>query len=244
MKISVITISYNSGKTIEATIKSVLAQEGVDLEYIIIDGASSDETCDIIQKYKHRIAHFLSEPDKGIYDAMNKGLQLASGEVVGILNSDDTFAYPEVLAEIAQSIEHTDAVYADLEYVDAQTGKTIRKWKSGTYKNGDFLLGWMPPHPTFFVRKKIYDQWGLFLTNHGTAADYEIMLRFIHKHQITLAYLPKVITRMKTGGASNATWRQRIEANLADRKSWEINQLKPKWYTLWLKPLRKVSQWL
>jgi glycosyltransferase involved in cell wall biosynthesis len=243
MKISVITIAYNSAKTIEATIKSVLAQDGVELEYIIIDGGSQDGTQNIIEKYQSRIAHYVSEPDRGIYDAMNKGLARATGEVIGILNSDDTFAYPDVLSDIAALIQDKDAVYADLEYVDAITGKVKRKWRSGVYQSGSFLKGWMPPHPTFFVRKTIYDQYGYFLTDHGTAADYEIMLRFIHRYNIQLAYLPEVITRMKIGGASNATWKHRLAANIADRKSWTINGLTPKWYTLWLKPLRKVSQW-
>ena len=244
MKISVITIAFNSANTIEATIKSVLAQDGVELEYIVIDGGSQDGTQSIIEKYRSRIAHYVSEPDHGIYDAMNKGLQRATGEVIGILNSDDTFAYPDVLLDIASCIANHDAVYADLEYVNATTGKVKRRWKSGAYQKGAFLWGWMPPHPTFFVRKSIYDRYGHFLTDHGTAADYEIMLRLIHRYNIQLAYLPKVITRMKIGGASNAHWKHRLAANLADRKSWKINGLTPKWYTLWLKPLRKVSQWL
>jgi glycosyltransferase involved in cell wall biosynthesis len=243
MKISVITISYNSAATIEATIKSVLLQEDIDLEYIIIDGGSTDGTLDIIKKYEHKISQWVSEPDKGIYDAMNKGLARATGEVIGILNSDDTYAYTEVLSDIVRQIDNADAVYGDLEYVNGITGKVIRTWQSGQYSKGDFLYGWMPPHPTFFVRKKVYDQYGNFLTNHGTAADYEIMLRFIHKHEITLQYLPKIITRMKIGGVSNITWKQRWKANRADKKSWQINQIQPKWFTLILKPLRKVSQW-
>jgi hypothetical protein len=159
------------------------------------------------------------------------------------LNSDDTYAYTEVLSDIVRQIDNADAVYGDLEYVNGITGKVIRTWQSGQYSKGDFLYGWMPPHPTFFVRKKVYDQYGNFLTNHGTAADYEIMLRFIHKHEITLQYLPKIITRMKIGGVSNITWKQRWKANRADKKSWQINQIQPKWFTLILKPLRKVSQW-
>jgi len=242
MKVSIITISFNSGKTIEATIRSVLAQEDADIEYIIIDGGSKDNTLDIVEKYKNRISHVVSEPDGGIYDAMNKGVRLASGELVGILNSDDTYAYPTVIADVVKTLGDSDALYADLQYVDADTGKVVRHWKSGKYNSGDFLKGWMPPHPTFFLRKKYYNNHGLYVTDQGTAADYELMLRMIHRHDIKLSYLPKVITQMKTGGASNVTWKQRWKANQQDRLSWEMNGLTPKWYTLWLKPLRKIFQ--
>lgn len=242
MKVSIITISFNSGKTIEATIRSVLAQEDADIEYIIIDGGSTDNTLDIVEKYKSRITHVVSEPDEGIYDAMNKGVRLSSGELVGILNSDDTYAYPSVIADVVQSLGDSDAVYADLQYVDADTGKVVRHWKSGNYKSGDFLKGWMPPHPTFFLRKECYNNHGLYVIDQGTAADYELMLRMIHRHGLKLSYLPKVITQMKTGGASNITWKQRWKANQQDRLSWHLNGLTPKWYTLWLKPLRKIIQ--
>jgi glycosyltransferase involved in cell wall biosynthesis len=242
MKVSIITISFNSGKTIEATIRSVLAQEDADIEYIIIDGGSTDNTLDIVEKYKSRITHVVSEPDEGIYDAMNKGVRLSSGELVGILNSDDTYAYPSVIADVVQSLGDSDAVYADLQYVDADTGKVVRHWKSGNYKSGDFLKGWMPPHPTFFLRKECYNNHGLYVIDQGTAADYELMLRMIHRHGLKLSYLPKVITQMKTGGASNITWKQRWKANQQDRLSWQLNGLTPKWYTLWLKPLRKILQ--
>jgi glycosyltransferase involved in cell wall biosynthesis len=242
MKVSIITVSYNSGRTIEATIRSVLAQDDADIEYIIIDGGSKDNTMDIVSKYQHRIAHVVSEPDNGMYDAMNKGIGLATGDLIGILNSDDTYAYPSVIADVVKTLGDSDAVYADLQYVDTETGKLVRHWKSGRYNSGDFLKGWMPPHPTFFLRKKYYNNHGLYVVDQGTAADYELMLRMIHKHQIQLSYLPKVITQMKTGGASNVTWKQRWKANQQDRLSWQMNGLTPKWYTLWLKPLRKIFQ--
>jgi glycosyltransferase involved in cell wall biosynthesis len=242
MKVSIITVSYNSGRTIEATIRSVLAQDDADIEYIIIDGGSKDNTMDIVSKYQHRIAHVVSEPDNGMYDAMNKGIGLATGDLIGILNSDDTYAYPSVIADVVKTLGDSDAVYADLQYVDTETGKVVRHWKSGRYNSGDFLKGWMPPHPTFFLRKKYYNNHGLYVVDQGTAADYELMLRMIHKHQIQLSYLPKVITQMKTGGASNVTWKQRWKANQQDRLSWQMNGLTPKWYTLWLKPLRKIFQ--
>jgi glycosyltransferase involved in cell wall biosynthesis len=243
MKVSIITISYNSGSTIEATIRSVLAQDHGDIEYIIIDGGSTDNTMEIVNKYRHKMAHIISEKDNGIYDAMNKGLQLATGELIGILNSDDTYAYPSAVTDMTKHIGDNDSIYADLQYVDGTTGKVIRHWHSGQYQPNAFLQGWMPPHPTFFVRKSVYDRLGLFLTDHGSAADYELMLRFIHKNNISIAYWNRVIIQMKIGGASNITWKQRWKANQLDKLAWEKNGLTPHWYTLLLKPLRKIKQY-
>ncbi len=242
MKVSIITICYNSASTLEATIRSVMHQDYPNIEYIIIDGASQDGTMDIIEKYKSKIAVLVSEKDKGIYDAMNKGLECATGDLIGILNSDDTYAYPSVISDIVRQIGDSDSIYADLQYVDGTTGKVVRNWKSGSFHRDNFLMGWMPPHPTFFVRKEIYQRHGHFLIDQGSAADYEIMLRFLFKHNIKAAYWPKVIIQMKTGGASNITWKQRIKANQQDRLSWKINGLQPKWYTLWLKPILKIRQ--
>lgn len=247
LKISIITVSFNSAKTIEQTIQSVLSQRYSNVEYIIIDGASQDETLSIIEKYRDKISIFISEKDNGIYNAMNKGLKLATGDIIGILNSDDFYADENVLSDIAQLFEQgkADAVYADLQYVDANdTRKIKRHWKSGKYKPGDFLFGWMPPHPTFFVRKEVYEKYGLFNENLSSAADYELMLRFIHKYQISLDYLPRVIVKMRSGGQSNVTAKNRIKANLEDRKAWEINALKPYFFTLFLKPLRKLKQFV
>ncbi len=243
MKVSIITISYNSGSTIEATIRSVLAQDYGDIEYIIVDGRSTDNTMDIVKKYGNKISQVISEKDKGIYDAMNKGLKMATGDLIGILNSDDTYAYPSAVTDMVNNLGNHDSIYADLQYVDGSTGKVIRHWHSGQYKPGAFLYGWMPPHPTFFVRRSIYQRLGLFLTDHGSAADYELMLRFIHKNNISVAYWNRVIIQMKTGGASNVTWKQRWRANQLDRLAWTKNDLQPKWYTLLLKPLRKIKQY-
>ncbi|GIU70084.1 MAG: glycosyl transferase [Candidatus Woesearchaeota archaeon] len=245
LKISIITVSYNSAKTIEQTIQSVLSQRYSNVEYIIIDGASQDETLSIIEKYRNKISVVISEKDNGIYNAMNKGIKLATGDIIGILNSDDFYVDENVLNDVATLFEHNkaDAVYADLQYVDAiDTRKIKRNWKSGKYKPGDFLFGWMPPHPTFFVKKELYQKYGLFNEELKSAADYELMLRFIHKHQISIDYLPRVIVKMRSGGHSNITTKNRIKANLEDRKAWELNGLKPFFFTLFLKPLRKLNQ--
>lgn len=245
MKVSIITIAYNSAETIEDTIKSVVSQRYPDIEYIIIDGGSTDQTLSIVERYKSDIAKVISEPDKGIYDAMNKGVANATGELIGILNSDDIYADEQVISDIVEQIGDKDAIYADLVYVKRDAlDEVTRYWKSGEYKDGDFLKGWMPPHPTFFLRKDCYDKFGTYNLKLKSAADYECMLRMIHKYQVSLAYLPRVITKMRVGGQSNVTVNNRVKANKEDRMAWEINGLKPRFYTLYLKPLRKVGQFL
>lgn len=247
MKVSIITIAWNSAETIEATIQSVLAQKYPDIEYIIIDGASTDDTMKIVKKYEKDIAKVVSEPDKGIYDAMNKGVQHATGELVGILNSDDFYADENVVTDIVNRLleSHADGIYADLVYVDRDNpDKVIRYWKAKEYHKGDFLKGWMPPHPTFFVRKCKYDAWGTYSLELRSAADYELMLRFIHKNGLKLSYLPRVITRMRVGGESNVSLKNRIRANKEDRMAWTMNGLKPAPFTLIRKPLSKVGQFL
>ncbi|MBO9614812.1 MAG: glycosyltransferase [Dyadobacter sp.] len=247
MKVSILTVVYNGAATIRHCIDSVLGQDYPDIEYIIVDGNSKDGTQEIVQSYGDKIARFLSEPDAGIYDAMNKGIQLATGDVIGILNADDFYAYPSVISEVAGALASGDfdASYGDLEYIDANDATVVRrKWVSGAYKVGAFLNGWMPPHPTFFVRKEVYNTHGGFRLDLGSAADYELMLRFVHRENIKLAYLPKVLVKMRAGGVSNSTLKNRIAANRNDRLAWKINNLKPRFYTLWLKPLRKIIQFI
>ncbi len=245
MKISIITITYNSEETLEDTIKSVISQSYKNIEYIIIDGGSTDGTMDIVNKYKDFISTIVSEPDKGIYDAMNKGVERATGDLVGILNSDDFYANDTVLQNIANKIGKNDGIYADLVYVDrVNTDKIIRYWKSKEYKEGSFLKGWMPPHPTFFIRKEIYNKYGNYNLSLKSAADYELMLRLIHKEKISITYLPEIITKMRVGGQSNASLSNRLKANNEDRMAWDINNIDPKFYSLYLKPIRKIGQFL
>ena len=247
MKVSIITISYNSAETIEDTIKSVVSQDYQNIEYIIIDGASKDATLSIVDKYKDKIAKVVSEKDKGIYDAMNKGVQNATGDIIGILNSDDYYYDTTVISEVVRLFEQekTDGLYADLVYVDrSDSEKIIRYWKSGKYTPGKFLKGWMPPHPTFFVKKEVYTHFGLYNTDLRSAADYEFMLRVIHKNKISLCYMPRVLTKMRVGGMSNVSLKNRWRANMEDRRAWKINGIKPRWYTLTVKPLSKLFQFL
>ncbi len=246
-KISIITVCYNSAKTIEDTILSVINQTYNNIEYIIIDGLSTDNTLEIVNKYKNKIAKVVSEKDAGLYDAINKGIGLATGEIIANLNSDDFYIDNNVIADVVAKMEDekSDTLYADLYYVDEiDTNKVTRNWVSGAYKKGMFFKGWMPPHPTFFVRKSIYDKYGKFNLELKSAADYEIMLRFIHKHECSISYLPRVVVRMRVGGVSNSSLKNRLKANREDKRAWEINGLKPKPFTLIFKPLSKVLQFV
>lgn len=247
MKVSIITITYNSGSTVEQTIQSVLNQTYTDIEYIIIDGQSTDNTLEIVDLYKNKISKVISEKDKGLYDALNKGIANATGDIIGIIHSDDFYTNNNVIENIVKTFKNNnaDAVYADLYYVDKDnTNKIVRKWHSGNYKEGAFLNGWMPPHPTFFVKREIYGKFGAFNFEFTSAGDYELMLRLIHKYKIKLAYLNEYIVKMRVGGKSNISVKNRVTANLEDRKAWTINNLKPRFYTLSLKPLRKIFQFI
>jgi glycosyltransferase involved in cell wall biosynthesis len=247
MKISIITVCFNSAKTIKDTIQSVLSQDYPNIEYIIVDGGSKDATLEIVKKHSDKISHVISEPDKGIYDAMNKGIALATGDVVGILNSDDVYFDTQALNHIAKAFEVTnaDAVYGDLVYVASNNlNKVTRVWKSKPYSEGAFLKGWMPPHPTFYVKKSCYEQLGKYSLQLKSAADYELMLRFIHKHKIAVAYISKTLVKMRVGGESNVSLKNRLRANKEDRMAWEMNGLKANALTLYLKPLMKLGQFL
>ena len=246
VKISIITACYNSSDTIRATIESVIGQDYPETEYIVIDGGSSDNTLKIAGEYSSRISRIVSEKDEGIYYALNKGIALATGDVIGILHSDDIYTDVTVLSRVAQQLsnEKCDAVYGDLQYVDrSDISKVIRNWKSGQYHRGMFVKGWMPPHPTLFLRKSCYDKFGSFNTSFRTAADYELMLRMIHKHEIQVAYLPAVLVKMRVGGVSNVSLMNRIKANREDRRAWIVNDLKPGLFTLFRKPLSKIGQY-
>jgi glycosyltransferase involved in cell wall biosynthesis len=246
MHISIITVTYNSALTLKDTIESVQNQGYRNVEHIFVDGLSKDDTLQIVKSYPH-ISLCISEKDQGIYDAMNKGINLATGDVIGILNSDDFYTDSQVLEKVARVFRETgcDAIYGDLQYVDvANTSHVVRMWKSGNYQPNAFKWGWMPPHPTFFVRKELYEKFGNFNLDMNTAADYELMLRFIHKHGIRLAYIPEVLVKMRIGGASNNSLFSRFAANKKDKQAWVSNGLKPFWFTLYLKPLRKIHQYL
>jgi glycosyltransferase involved in cell wall biosynthesis len=244
--VTIITVTYNSEKTVGDTLLSVMAQNYDHIEHIIIDGCSTDSTLSIVNSFPH-VSMVIQEKDKGIYDAMNKGLQLATGDVIGILNSDDVFASNDVISNVIALFEKekSDTVYGDLHYVDQKNmNRVMRKWTSGKFRRDSFRYGWMPPHPTFFVKKEVYKTVGLFNLSLKSAADYEMMLRVLYKHRFNTAYLHQVMVKMRAGGASNGAINKRIKANSEDRMAWKLNELKPYFFTLYLKPLRKIFQFI
>jgi len=246
MKIAIITVVYNNEKMIEKCIKSVLNQTYPNIEYIVIDGGSIDGTIDIVKNYKNRIARIVSEPDNGIYDAMNKGINLAKGDIIGILNSDDFYFDDYVIEKVVDNFNKYDtaAVYGDLIYVDTvDTDKVIRHWKSGNFKYSKLKFGWMPPHPTFFVRREIYQTLGTYNLEYRISADYDLMLRFLGKFKISVSYLPEILVKMRVGGKSNKTISNIIRKSLEDYriiKNYRIGGL----YTLIAKNLSKIPQFL
>jgi len=244
MKLSIVTVCLNSVETVEDTIKSVLIQDYKDIEYIVVDGGSSDGTLDILTKYQSRISTCISEPDNGVYDAMNKGIKLSSGDIVATLNADDMYADETIVGRMLEFIQKNglDAAYGDLAYIDPKNGNHVmRFWKAGKYKRGAFYHGWVMPHPTFFCRKKVFDKYGYFNNSFQIAADFELMLRFVEKHQINVGYLPKVIVKMRTGGKANVL-RGIIRGNWEIIRSFRLNNLRLSPWFFILKPIAKISQ--
>ena len=207
MKISVITVTYNQAPVLNDCIKSVEAQSHDAVEHIVIDGASTDDTLTLLKAKKNKIAILVSEPDNGIYYAMNKGIKLSKGDIVGFLNSDDYYVNNEVLAKVARIFENDpllDACYADLIYVDkVNTSQTIRYFKSGKFIPGSFSKGWCPPHPTFFVRRSIFERFGSFDLSYRIAADVDLMMRFLEVYKIKSFHIPEIWVKMRTGGTTN-----------------------------------------
>ncbi len=207
MKISIITVVWNNINTINDTINSVLSQNYNNIEHIVIDGGSTDGTLSLLRSRRDQLSALVSEPDDGIYDAMNKGIELAKGEVIGFLNSDDFYFNNEVISKVAREFtkdQFLEANYADLIYVDQiDTSKIIRYFKSSEFKQGLFLKGWCPPHPTFFVRKSVYKRYGNFNLNYNLASDVDIMMRFLEKYRIKSLYTPEIWVKMRMGGVSN-----------------------------------------
>lgn len=247
MKISIITVSYNSSKTIYDTINSINIQTYPNIEHIFIDGLSNDDTLNIINSNSLRSPIIVSEKDKGLYDAMNKGISIATGDIIGILNSDDVYSNKNIISNIIKQMElfKVDSVYGDLIYTKPDDlSQIVRCWKSGSFNKNKFLYGWMPPHPTFFVKRDIYLKYGVFNLTLKSAADYEIMLRFLYKNCISTAYVNEVLVKMRSGGKSNQNLISRLKGNKEDRLAWRLNNLKPLFITLMFKPLRKVLQFL
>lgn len=245
MKVSIVTAALNAEGTIEDSIKSVLRQTYDNIEYIIIDGKSTDATMEIVNKYRNRISRIISEPDQGLYDAMNKGLKFATGEIAGLLHADDSLAVDNAVERIAKIFaeKEIDCLWGDLVYVNrTDPGRVLRYWKSSGYSEGLIKRGWMPPHPTFFVKRWVYEKYGFFNTDFKFAADYELILRFLHKHRISGYYIPEVLVRMRAGGLTNRSIINIIKKSLEDYQALKANRLNGRIRLLMRKNISKIPQ--
>ncbi|HDY7659526.1 TPA: glycosyltransferase [Vibrio vulnificus] len=244
MKVSVITATYNSSQTIVDTVRSLEGQTYSDIEYIIVDGASKDSTLQVIEQNCSRVSKIISEPDRGIYDALNKGIQAATGDIIGFLHSDDLLAYPQAIADLVNTMQtsQSQAVYADLEYVSKDDiSKTVRLWTSGEYQKQNLLNGWMPPHPTFYMRRECYQALGVFDLSFRISADYDSLLRYLWVNGVTMSYLPKVLIKMRVGGASNRSLSNIYKKSCEDIRALKNSQVFwPK--ALLIKNLSKIPQ--
>jgi glycosyltransferase involved in cell wall biosynthesis len=245
MKVSIITVVLNNRDYVEECIRSVVAQGYSDIEHIIIDGGSTDGTVDAIRKCNGKISQFISEPDKGIYDALNKGIKISTGEVIGILHSDDFYEHHRVIERVVNVFEreNLDSCYGDLYYVNkADPKKIVRYWKSSPYRLGQFRSGWMPPHCAFFAKRSVYEKHGLFRTDFKIAADYELMLRFLEIHKISTYHIDDVFIRMRLGGTSNRSLRNIIKKSYEDYRAWKVNGLSGGLLSVFLKNVSKLPQ--
>jgi len=247
MKISIITAVLNGERTLRDCLQSVADQCYPDIEHVFIDGGSTDGTVDVIRRHDNGTSRWISEPDNGLYDAMNKGIRLSTGEIVGILNSDDFYADPGIIDRVVarMSVSRADTCYGDLVYIKRDDPQThVRYWRSGLYNRNRFRRGWMPPHPTFFVRRSVYEKYGLFNLAFPLCADYELMLRLLYRHEVSTVYIPSVMVKMRTGGSCRPGLRNTLHNMAENYRAWTVNGLKPNPLTFLLKPLRKTVQFL
>lgn len=245
-KVSIITISYNSAATIEKTIQSVEEQTYQNIEYIVVDGNSKDGSEEIFNKYDSIIDILLKENDQGIYDAMNKGIIRASGEIIGFINSDDFLSSPEIIKKIAHefSFHNPDMVYGDKKYVDRiNTEITKRIWKAGKFKISNLKYGWMPPHLSTYVKREIFMKNGLYRTDMMIASDYEFFIRSILNNDLNIRYLPEIIAVMREGGISNKSLKNRLISLKEVYTSWKLNGKNVSPFIMLFKPLFKIPQY-
>ncbi|WP_129594592.1 glycosyltransferase family 2 protein [Seramator thermalis] len=245
MKISIITATYNSEATIKDTLESVNAQTYPDIEHIIVDGASKDNTLDLVKKYGKRVSLIISEPDKGIYDAMNKGIKAATGDVIGILNSDDFFTSEDVISAIVFAFENNDidAVYGDVHYVNPENlNKCVRYYSSAVFKPSLFKFGLMPAHPSFYVKRSCYEKYGVYSLDYQIASDFDLLVRFLHIHKIKYKYLKKDFVTMRNGGVSTKNLNSKMILNQEGAKACKKYGIRTNPLLISLKYLYKIFE--
>lgn len=245
MKISIITTTYNSASTVRDTIESVMTQDYADIEHIIVDGASKDHTLEIVRSYGDKIAKVISEPDKGIYDAMNKGIRAATGDVIGILNSDDFFTSNDVISTIANTFQDNDidALYGDIHFVNPDDlDKTVRYYSSEIFKTSLFRFGFMPAHPSFYMKRGCYEKHGLYSLDYKIASDYDLLIRYLYKEKIKYKYVKKDFVTMRIGGVSTENLNSRIILNKEIIKACKRYGIKTNLFLLSLKYFYKIFE--
>ncbi|NJN27365.1 MAG: glycosyltransferase [Cyclobacteriaceae bacterium] len=245
MKVSIITVCYNSAAHLEDAIRSVANQEYGDIEHIVIDGDSKDGTQNLLEKHKQSLAKWVSEPDEGIYDAMNKGISMSDGQIIGMLNSDDFYYDNRVISRVVQAFADpaVDAVFGDLIFVDPKNlERTVRTYSSRKWHPGKFASGYMPAHPTFFVRREFYEKYGLFETDYKIAADYEMLIRLLYVHGLKYAYLPIKMVKMRKGGVSSNGFRSNILLNAEIVRACRTHGIKTNAFKIYPKYFNKVFE--
>lgn len=245
LKVSIITVVLNNAPYIEDCIQSVIGQNYQNYEYIIIDGGSTDGTVDIVKKYNRYISKWISEPDQGMYDAMNKGIKLASGDVIGMLNADDWYTDSDVISIVAEEFEvkNVDSIFADLVFVKREhPQKILRYCDSSLFKAERFAYGWMPAHPTFFVKRIFYEKYGLFKTDYHIAADFELLARMLGNRKISYSYLPAIIVKMRTGGLSTKSLKSNWILNREILRACAENEIRTNYLKVYSKYFTKISQ--
>lgn len=247
MKISIVTVVYNCADTISGCIESVLNQDYDNIEYIVVDGASKDGTVEVIKKYEDRISKFVSEKDKGIYDAMNKGIRMATGDVVGILNADDFFYSNDTISKIAAAFKQQpelDATIADIVFVNADNSRILRHYNARKWRPAKFAWGYMPPHPSFFCKRPLFDKLGYYKTDYKIAADYELLIRFLFVNNINFKYLPIITTRMRMGGVSTKNLNSIITLNKEIKRACNENELGTNFLKIYTKYIFKPFEFV
>ncbi len=243
MKVTIITIAFNKVKEIEQTITSVISQNYSDIEYVIVDGGSTDGTLSVIENYGSYFSGYISEPDKGIYDALNKGIDLATGEIIGMVHAGDMLFNSDVISELVQCFINTgaDIVYGNTLLVDPNSiEKVMRVYEGGEFIPNHFITGWMPSHSSVYIKRSVFQKFGNYRLDLNIGADYELLLRFMYKNRVKSSYYPGIVTRFRVGGVSNKNVFSFIKSGIQCHRSWKMNDLKARFYTIPLKILRRI----